>query len=100
MGTLLETSPSIHCGQWVKYACDPGYSFADKVTENAKCMLIREGSLVGVYTNKWGGGATFIMPKCISSTDKHSTGGSRLSRTAVKPDSRLARIFCQISLYS
>ena len=25
------------------------------------------------------------------------TGGSRLSRTAVKPDSRLARIFCIIS---
>ena len=29
----------------------------------------------------------------------HYTGGSRLSRTAVKPDSRLARnFFCQISL--
>ena len=39
--------------------------------ENAKCMSIREGSLVGVYTNKWDGGAKFIMTKCISSTDKH-----------------------------
>ena len=71
IGTLLETAPSICCGQWVKYACDPGYSFADKVTENAKCMSIREGSLVEVYTNKWEGGAKFIMPKCISSTDRH-----------------------------
>ena len=38
MGTLLEPAPSVHCGQWVKYACDPGYSFADKVMENAKGM--------------------------------------------------------------
>ena len=30
----------------------------------------------------------------------HSTGGSHLSCTAVKPDSCLAWIFCQISLYS
>ena len=76
MGSLLETPPSIHCGQWVKYACDPGYSFADKVMENAKCMSIREGSLVGVYINKWDGGAKFIMPKCISSTDKHGKDNS------------------------
>ena len=76
MGTLLETVPSIHCGQWVKYACDPGYSFADKVMENAKCMSIREGSLVGVYTNKWDGGAKFIIPKCISSMDKHGKDNS------------------------
>ena len=27
----------------------------------------------------------------------YTTGGSRLSRTVVKPDSRLARIFCIIS---
>ena len=27
-----------------------------------------------------------------------NTGGSRLSHTAVKPDSRLAQIFCIISL--
>ena len=39
--------------------------------ENAKCLLIREGSLVGVYTNKWEGVAKFIMHECISSTDKH-----------------------------
>ena len=29
--------------------------------------------------------------------EKYSTGGSHLSRTAVKPDSCLARIFCKIS---
>ena len=63
MGTLLETVPSIHCGQWVKYACDSCYSFADKVMENSKCMSLRVGSLVGVYTNEWDGGAKFIMPK-------------------------------------
>ena len=28
---------------------------------------------------------------------KYYTGGSRLSRTVVKPDSRLAQIFCIIS---
>ena len=76
MSILLETVPSIHCGQWVKYACDPGYSFADKVMENAKCMSIREGSLVGVCTNKWDRGAKFTMPKCISSTDKHDKDNS------------------------
>ena len=76
MGTLLETAPSIHCGQCVKYVCDPVYSFADKMMENAKCMLIREGSLVGVYTNKWDGGSKFIMPKWISSTDKHGKDDS------------------------
>ena len=76
MGTLLETAQSINCGQWVKYACDPGYSFADKVMENAKCMSIREGSLVGVYTNKWDGHVKFIMPKCISSTNKHGKDNS------------------------
>ena len=76
MDTLLETASSIHCGQWVKYAYDPGYSFADKVMENAKCMSIREGSLVEVYTSKWDGGAKFMMPKCISSTDKHGKDNS------------------------
>ena len=44
--------------------------------EKAKCMLIREGSLVGVYTNKWDGGPKCIMPKCISSTDKHGKDNS------------------------
>ena len=76
MGALFETAPSIHCEQWVKYSCDPGCSFADKVMENAICMSIREDSLVGVYTNKWDGGAKFIMPKCISSTDKHGKDNS------------------------
>ena len=46
--------------------------------ENAKCMSIREGNLVGVYTNKLDGGAKFIMPKCISSTDKHGRDNSLL----------------------
>ena len=76
MGTLLETAPSIHCGQWVKYACDPGYSFADKVMENAKCVSIREGCLVEMYTNKWDRGTKYVMPKCISSTDKHDKDNS------------------------
>ena len=44
--------------------------------ENVKCMSIREGSLVGVYTNKLDGGAKFIMLKHISSTDKHGKDNS------------------------
>ena len=83
MGTLLETAHSIHCGQWVKYAFDPGHSFADKGIENAKCMSIREDSLVGVYTNKWDGDTKFIMPKCISSTDKHGKDNSLSTGTGI-----------------
>ena len=79
----METGPSIHCGQWVKYAWDPGYSFVDKVMENAKCMSITEGSLVGVCSNKWDWGAKFIMPKCISSTDKHAKDNSLSIGTSI-----------------
>ena len=39
-------------------------------------------------------------PYIALNSETYITGGSHLSCTAVKPDSRLARIFCQISLYS
>ena len=50
-------------------------SIKDMERENRKWMEIRVN-----------------MSKCVI---YHITGGSPLSRTAVKPDSRLARIFCQ-----
>ena len=61
-------------------------------------MSMMYGAITSLYTFK------SVVGIGSSSQDfegaAHSTGGSHLSHTAVKPDSHLAQIFCQNCFFS